>query len=100
MAVDTREDRRIARRIRRWALRALAVGIVLLVAGWWVAQTAFLWSFTSMDNPPPDPLYVPLWNVGVGCVVVGAILATGGCTVWVVTTVVERFRRRGGSRGA
>ncbi len=98
MAPDTLDDRGIARRTRRWALRGLAVGIVLLLAGWWVAQTAFLWWFTSMDNPPPDPLYVPMWSVGVGCVVFGALLAIGGCTVWVVTTVVERVRRRRGSR--
>jgi hypothetical protein len=86
------------RSIRRAAVVLVVAGGAGIVIFGAMAYLAAMWSFVMMDNPPPDPLWVPMWNVGRVGFVVGAALVGSGLAlslgVFVASVVRGRHLRR------
>ena len=89
-------------RTRRLTIEALRkAAVVLIVAGLagvvlfgGMAYLAAIWGFVTMDNPPPDPLWVPMWNIGrVGFMVAAATVACGLILSLPVIVAAVRHRR-------
>jgi hypothetical protein len=80
--------------VKRAAAWLICLGLVgLLVFGlmaWWAVMLSFAW----MDNPPRDPICVPMWNIGRIGLAVGLAMTAIGAVLAVVAWLRDIAARR------
>ena len=78
----------------RTAVALICAGLVAVLVFGLMAGWAAIWGFTQMDNQPPDPPWVPLWNIGRIGFVAGLLLLFIGSALGIGAWLHDRLRRR------